>query len=404
MQQGVGPRRSQKVARTWGSLALIAATALGACTSADEKAALIPEGAPEIKQIFMTEKKGNAAELNLGFGCGDVGTIDCSTLPDDLPGQLCCEWQQWSTGVDGNPDTVRMDGSITEAVIAGQTIRIIVDELLRGQTIEQFRCACSANEAGDGGCPNGIVAALDPTFCDNDPATDINENGRFADQNQDRVPDDTLLLPGIVQVDCDNATMPWVNGINEGWYNPSGSQQVPINTNTGNPEWTAIGPAVVLQPEALPTGSTCTLHFNDMAMVQTPAGEQAVLASRDKEGNVIPAPDGFTFTTEIMKLTAVQPANNASNVAPDVSPTVTFNAPIAAASVTGVTLTETAGGAAVDGTASVGTDGRSWQFTPSAPLAVSTGYTITITTSLTDKFGAPFPEQLTRSFTTRATP
>lgn len=399
MQHAVRLRGTSRVASTWASLAVVLGAS--ACTTKDEKAALVTEGPPVIQQIFMTEKKGNAAELNLGFGCGDVGTVDCTIVYDDNAQQLCCEWQAWSTGVDGAPDPIRMDGTISEAVIAGQTMRIIVDELLRGQTVEQFRCACSANDAGDGGCPNGIVAALDPTFCDNDPSTDINENGRFADQNQDRVPDDTLLLPGIVQIECDRASMPWVNGVNEGWYNPSGSQQVPINTNTGNPEWTAIGPAIVLQPAALPTGSNCTLSFNQMTMVKTPGGtDMMVPAARDKDGEGVPAPEGFTFVTEVMKVVGSMPMNNAQNVARDVVPSITFNAPIAPGSITGVTLT--AGGVAVDGTATVGTDGRSWSFTPVAPLAPATQHTITVTTTLTDSFGAPYPDTVTRVFTTGA--
>ena len=47
-------------------------------------------------------------------------------------------------------------------------------------------------------------------------------------------------------IECDNATRPWKNGPEEGWWSPSGNQQVPINIYDTSvtdpaPEWCSWG-------------------------------------------------------------------------------------------------------------------------------------------------------------------
>src|SRR5687768_9498171 len=118
-------------------LALVLVTTLVACTSSTEKGKLRPEGPPEILEVFMYETVGagleSTTEFNLAFGCEDPRTIDCApdalaSIPaDEQPrAKLCCDRQLYHR---------EDDGVVTNAVIgAGQKIRIIVDELLRGST------------------------------------------------------------------------------------------------------------------------------------------------------------------------------------------------------------------------------------------------------------------------------
>jgi hypothetical protein len=395
-------------------LLAVAFISIVACTSSTEKGKLRPEGPPEILEVFMYESVGDGlestTEFNLAFGCEDPRTLDCApeaiaSVPDrEQPRmRLCCDRQLYHR---------EDDGLVSNAVIgAGQKIRIILDELLRGPTVEQFVCGCAdPPENVNANCQGGPAASLDPLNCEDNPNTDVSEASRFSDKNLDGVPDKTDLLPGMVEVYCDGLTEVWSNVAEEGWYNPSGNQQVPANVLDSSAtrvilEWDSVGPAVVLQTalRPLPSSSSCHLRFREDTDYPIKDGTVSVPTARDKDGNPVPEPEiPVTFNTEAMRVINTLPMRNAVGQAITLPAiTVTFNTSIATSSIGGITVTDMAG-AVVDGTASVSMDGLTWQFDPAADLLPSTRYTVTIPTTVTDSYGAALPAMDMFSFTTGA--
>ena len=387
--------------------------ALVGCSESTEKGKLRPEGPPDILEVFMQEVIGDPAEgnleFNIAYGCGDPRTIDCApeaitrdwSSADQPRTKLCCDRQLYHRNDDG---------FMSAAVIgAGQKIRIVVDELLQGQTVEQFVCGCADPPEGtDVNCQGGPSASLDPLNCEDNPNTEISEASRFSDKNLDGVPDKTDLLPGIVEIYCDGLSQSWFNLAEEGWYNPSGNQQVPANVTDSSAtliilEWESVGPALVLQTaqNPLPSNSDCHIRMHESTEYPIRDGmTEMVMAARDKDGEVVPEPSDFMFHTEPMRVTASMPQRNATNVAPTLAQiTVQFNTKIAPASITGIVVTDMAG-ATVAGTATVSMDGTTFQFDPTADLAPSTRFTVTVNTTVTDTFGAAIPAAFTFSFTT----
>ncbi|MEK2493120.1 Ig-like domain-containing protein [Kitasatospora purpeofusca] len=95
------------------------------------------------------------------------------------------------------------------------------------------------------------------------------------------------------------------------------------------------------------------------------------------------------------------PAGGADAVAPGTAVRFSFNEPLDPASVTGgsVTLRATAGGAAVAGSVAHDAAANGVVFTPSAPLALTTGYTATVQ-GVRDRSGNVLAAPYTVSFTT----
>lgn len=97
---------------------------------------------------------------------------------------------------------------------------------------------------------------------------------------------------------------------------------------------------------------------------------------------------------------SVVPAQGATGVARTTTVTATFSEPVAATTVTAASFTvkATGTGAPVAGTLAV--NGATVVFTPSAPLAFNTSYTVTIGTAITDAAGNHLATTATSSFTT----
>jgi hypothetical protein len=103
-------------------------------------------------------------------------------------------------------------------------------------------------------------------------------------------------------------------------------------------------------------------------------------------------------------VSSVVPLNNAGSVAINTKIAVTFSEAMDQATINGTTFTvvnTTAGGTAVTGT--VTSVGQNAVFTPAADLAVSTLYTVTITTGARDKAGNALASNFVWSFTTGTT-
>jgi hypothetical protein len=320
------------------------------CDGPTSGSALKPEGAPEVLQVFVADETGHLDTY-----------IQNNPGLDDTDGNGC-------------PDVFEeaaVDCAVSDALPLGGRVRVIVDELLDGSTVEAFVCACYTDTENDptgtpdDDCGAGPRVSITGNDCPNNTEADSpgDDSGRWLDANADGVPDLAEMLPNVISVVCNSGD----NGADEvkattgggaGFYNPSGNQQVPIE-GTGK-----IGPALVLDLPELTTGSTCR--------VVIPADSPA----RDKDGNAIPAIDATkTFTVAPFHVLGASPADEATGVELDSELVFSLNASIDPATLAGVTL-KTAAGVDVPGVAAV--DGTDIVFTPAAPLAPLTEYVFSI--------------------------
>lgn len=126
---------------------------------------------------------------------------------------------------------------------------------------------------------------------------------------------------------------------------------------------------------------------------------------RDAYGNALLKNYAWTFTTGIMACTGVGvptvvSATPGNGACPDTLVTATFSEAMDPATINGTTFTLTGPGAA--GTVTYDVADESATFTPSAPLALSSTYTATITTGAQDLFGNGLATDFTWMFTTSA--
>jgi Bacterial Ig-like domain len=113
----------------------------------------------------------------------------------------------------------------------------------------------------------------------------------------------------------------------------------------------------------------------------------------DLAGNAMAAPFSSAFTTGSVPnfvqpvVTSITPANNATAVATNSAIQIQFNKVMNPLTITGSTVTVMNGSAQVTGTISVDAAGTVATFTPSAPLATVTVYSVAITSGITDLEG-----------------
>ena len=154
-----------------------------------------------------------------------------------------------------------------------------------------------------------------------------------------------------------------------------------------------------------PATFTATFTPSSPLMGATTYTATITTGARDVAGNPLAASRSWTFITAdntAPTVLAVSPPNNASGVAITSAVTVTFSEPMNASTITATTfnLRNTGTGALVAGTITYNAAANSATFTPSAPLANGTNYTVTVTTGVTDIGGNPLANQFTSTFTT----
>jgi hypothetical protein len=268
--------------------------------------------------------------------------------------------------------------------------------------MEMFDCHCAKGCGDDESdptacCPNGLLATLDPSQCDDDPETDqFNEGSLWLDENLDGVPDRTRLLEGAVKVQCkDDAgvlqdTFVSASTRTQGFYSPSGNQILPTDGDAGYIV-EGLGPALQFNADTgLRTNSDCTIAFADFV---TDKDGERVSALPDSENS-----PGF-FHTEALALVTSVPASGTMNVAVTQEITLRFNGQLDETTIDQVILREM-GGATVATTNTLAPDGITINIVPDAPLDPATQYEVVIPTSLNDKFGGTFPAEQIISFRT----
>jgi hypothetical protein len=126
--------------------------------------------------------------------------------------------------------------------------------------------------------------------------------------------------------------------------------------------------------------------------------------AKDLAGNALQAAKVWTFTTRDdvpPTVIATNPANNATGVAPNTAVTITFSENMDASTInaSNITIRPTASGTALTATVTYNSATRVATLTPSAPLAQSVSYTVTVATGVKDAQGNAIA-QTTFSFTT----
>lgn len=354
----------------------LAAFVAGCSNNVDSPTELNPSGPPMIRQVIMTELITDAQgvtrnALSMAFG----------SHPD----------------FDPNDDGVVTNGLVGSA----QRIRVVVDELLVGNYLEEIQCRDGTYAAvPEGATPDDIAncavqADLLPALCVGDHAVCLGPDGPIGvmDEDENGSVDDTRFIDGAVSIQC-GAISPQMSLVNS-FYQPSGNQQVPAAGG-----FNAIGPAVILSPTlGLPTSSDCTIVFDD-TVVDKDHHRVCAPADGDVDNDCDEGDTSLVqFGTQALTFTGSSPPNNGTNIpltAPsstDARILVIFNAPVDDdIDATWFTL-EADGNAVTNWTAA--RDAMVPQnvtITLPGGYTAGTTYTLTIETGAKDTFGIALPD------------
>ncbi len=176
-----------------------------------------------------------------------------------------------------------------------------------------------------------------------------------------------------------------------------------ISTSTITLKVTATG-AAVPGTVSYNTSSHVATFLPSASLAQATGYTLTVAPSvKDVAGNPMGSPFSFSFTTGdtvAPTVVSVSPANLSTNVPVGTAVVVTFSEPMTASTVTGSTvfLTNTATSAVVPATVTY--SGNVATLQPTAALAGSTTYTVTVTTGVKDLSGNPLATPFNSVFTT----
>jgi len=280
----------------WASLAPAFAAAAG-CADPESITALEPEGPPRILQVFVRER------VVVADGAG------AETL--EVRPELAF----------GHHDALEeYDGEVTNAAADGsQRIRIVVDELLRGNFLEEIACADGSwSRVPVGTNPTDVArcAGADLGGCKGAHAVCVGAEGPVGilDENHDGAIDDTRFIDGAVVLSCGGVEV--ALDLQRSYYQPAGNQILPADPY-GSLGVDGLGPAVVLGlREGLPTGAMCGISF---AVDVVDKDGNRVCAPRDGEvdGECVPGDTSeIAFSVETLAVLESEPAAGAQDVAP----------------------------------------------------------------------------------------
>ncbi len=383
------------------------------CTDTDSATNLNPVGPPMLRQVRMNSKVTNADGSQSNKRVFAFGSHELAE-PDEL-----------------------QSNQVTSAVAVNNSMRLIIDELLVGNNLEEIACRSAVdNDAFQqvpiGATPDDIArcsvaddvlsaSCTGPTavcICQNETGCISSTGGVIElgapvgvlDFNQDGATDDSQFIESSVGLLCGTINVPI--DLEKSYWNPSGDQNRPA---VGGFE--ALGPAVVLTPLGpLPTNLKCQLVFSDSVV--------------DKQGiRVCAPPDGdvnqdcqegdmsnFSFNSEILKLKPSEFIDGQTGVNKGSGITLSATAPLEPATVqtatNNITVVATTGPQptitltfdpmspqVVSVSAVSDCDGAGGN-PPAAGFCPNTEYTLTITQGVTDTFDQPPPAPQVFTFTT----
>jgi hypothetical protein len=315
-----------------GGIGLAVLVSASGCDGPKSVTSLNPEGPPEVLQVFVYELVDSP-----GYSlCPRSSRPYCPQLAYGDHGAVPMEYD---------------DRSVTTAAVgASQKLRLVLDELLVGNNLEEIQCKNNTwSRVPPGATPDDIAACAGPqqiiaNTCTGphavclDPASGVPIG--VMDVNLDGAVDDTRFINGAVRISCDGVDIPL--DLQGSFYQPSGNQFIPA----GGQGVDGLGPALVLVPaNGVRTSADCVIEFDESVV--------------DKDGNRVCAPaqgarcvagvtDGIGFSTEELKVTGTAPGNGNIAVNPDgvAQILINFNARIDMANLG--TVVVTADGAAVE--------------------------------------------------------
>lgn len=372
-------------------------TIVAGCTDYDSATNLHPDGPPKVQQVRMKE----TYQID--------GTADTSS--------------RRVFGFGTHPNAIEVEQHpVTSATLVGNSFRIIMDELLVGNHLEEI--ACRSNVDGDayskvpvGATPDDIArcataqdvlpstckGAMAVCMCENDAGCSVGttmiEKGLpvgVDDKNQDGAADDTRLIAGAVSVKCGPIDVPI--DLNMSYWNPSGNQQPPAMGG-----FEALGPAIVLVPQnGLPNNLDCQIAFAE-TVVDKQNIRVCAPASGDPEDDCTPGDTAqVKFKSEPMKFQSVSFAEGATGISRTDPVVFVANTNIDPMATSGVTITGPGTTPFTAFTATI-TMNKIITITPTgAGFDPNTMYTVTLATSIKDAFGQPLPTAMVVHFTTGA--
>jgi hypothetical protein len=387
--------------------AAAATLAVAACTDYDSETDLNPEGPPMVQQVRLREtytlagSTSTSDRIVFAFGSHDM-----------------------ATEMDMHP--------VMSATATGNKLRIIVDELLVGNNLEEIACRGQVDDDAYATVPLGATpddiarcsAAQDvlPATCTGELAVCMCKNAAgclvgstmiaegapvgVLDINQDGATDDTRMMPGAVGLRCGAVDVPI--DLDMSYWNPSGNQQVPAMGG-----FDALGPAIVLVPQrGLPTNLDCNLTFSS-AIVDKQGEQLCAPPNGDIGASCTPGDFGaFRFKVEPLTFESASFMDGGTGVSRLGPALFLSNTVLNPSTIANITMST--GGApftAFTVTQAMTPAGRNFalNFTPPAcatcpatGLAANTTYTITIPTTVTDSFGQGAPMPVVITFTTGA--
>jgi hypothetical protein len=314
--------------------------------------------------------------------------------------------------------------TMATAAATGQKLRVVMDELLVGNYLEEIACRAPVDaDAYDfvplGTTPDDIAkcaVAKDvlPQSCPggNEHAVcickipggcgEVEEGGPVGvlDVNQDGAADDTRLIPGAMGITCGSIVVPI--DINNSYWNPSGDQNRPAMGG-----FDALGPALIIEAgpapnstlPALPTNLECGLTFapdivdkQNNRICAPPNGD--VLNGTCTPGDLA----SFKFKTEALRVSNNSFADGDTGVDRGSPVVLTTNAPSSMATFSSITVLQA--GQPFTGFTITQPLPLQIRINWSATLMPNTMYEIRIANTLADLYDQPLPMPVTYTFTT----
>jgi hypothetical protein len=375
------------------SLTLIGTSALlllgvSACGEEDSKTQLNPEGPPMVRQVFMDER------------------VQVDTDGDGTPDSERTRTQMaFGSHPDISLDDDPADG-VANAIALNNKIRIVIDEILDGSTLEQIGCADGTFvDIPKGTDPDDIAecAGVDRRNC-TAVCTQIGPDNQAVgvlDENEDGAADQFRFKDDVLAIVCDGQEMPLLlDGLNKTFWNPSGNQQIPA----GSIGVAGLGPAIVVIPEGLRTGASCVIDIDDSVV--------------DKDGESLCAPPGgdvtkacpgngdtslIEFGTQIFALLGAAPGDGQQFVRLDAQVLLQFNLDVDTASIMdNVSISDETGIVAATIMAQM-SDGAIISVAVDGDMTPETDYTVNVTggaNGLKEIFGGGLAEDIELTFTT----
>jgi hypothetical protein len=308
---------------------------------------------------------------------------------------------------------------VTSATALGNSMRLIVDELLVGNNLEEIACRGQVDTDAYARVPRGATpddiakcsAAQDvlPVTCKGEFAVCLCEvaggctvdtamipEGQpvgVLDINQDGAADDTRFIAGAVGLQCGPVDVPI--DLDASYWNPSGNQQVPAMGG-----FDALGPAIVIAPQAngFPTNLDCHLKISP-EIVDKQGELLCAPVNGDIEAGCAPGDvSAFSFHTESLDFEPQTFLDMATGVNKSDPIILRASVPVDATTINGITLSPTPAGAVTITLAM----NQNITISIAGGLTASTTYTLTIPTTVHDTYGQSAPAAKVLTFTTGA--